>query len=104
MREAIDYELLRLTSLAKLGLDAAGAGGVAFEIARLRRERIALCAAIANRRTEAARTVVSFARWASGDGALDMLFLPRGRRFVSGGCDTAVALATVANTRTRGAQ
>ena len=102
MREAIDYELLRLTSLSKLGLDAFSADDVAVEIAKLQREPILLCAAIVNRRVETARSVVSLARWASGNGALDALFSCRRSRAISGGSDTAVVLAA-ANSQTKGA-
>lgn len=92
MREAIDYELLRLTILRKMPLGLTGIDDLDFEIIRLRRERIALCAAVVNRRMEAKKPIVSFARWASGNGALDSLFSRHRPRFVPGGCAAPIPL------------
>ena len=99
MREAIDYELLRLTTLGRMRLNPTGSDDVAFEIAKLQRERLALCSAIVNRRTEAARPIVSFARWTSGNGALDTLVSPHRPHPVPDRGAAPIPLATPANNR-----
>jgi hypothetical protein len=100
MREAIDYELFRLITLRKMPLGTTGVDEIAVEIAKLHRERVALCAAIANRRAEASRSVVSFARWANGNGALDALWSTR-----RGGCDAPIppGQVTAPNSHRQGA-
>ena len=56
------------------------------ELSLLYRQRLAVCAALVNRRIEAANKIVSLSRWASGNGALDLvLMLPRGDARADGG-------------------
>ena len=71
MREAVEYELFRLQSLKNLPGCKAEAAFIDRQIASHNRERVVLCAAIINRRIEAARNVVMFARWANDNGALN---------------------------------
>jgi hypothetical protein len=67
MREILDHEILRLQLLA---LTPPAPSWVRQRLALLARQRVSLCAALTNRRTEAANKVVVFSRWVSGDGAL----------------------------------
>jgi len=75
MREALEYELFRLQALKNLPGRAADAAFIDRRIASLNRERVALAAAIVNRRIEASKDVVMFSRWANGNGALDAIAL-----------------------------
>ena len=80
MRESLEYELFRLQTLKNLPGCVTGAGFIDRHMASLNRERHALSAAIVNRRIEASKDVVVFARWASGNGVLDAISLPRQAR------------------------
>jgi len=71
MRDAVEYELSRLRALKSLPGREADAAFIDRQISALSRERIALTAAIVNRRAEAAKDVVVFSRWVSGNGVLD---------------------------------
>lgn len=90
MREAVDYEILKLTSLKGAAGRREEIDYIDRQLCALSRERVALCAAIVNRRLEAAKEVVGLARWVSGGGALDNAALVRGagrvnaQRFASG--------------------
>ena len=49
------------------------------ELSLLYRQRLAVCAPLVNRRIEASNKIVNFPRWASGNGALDLVpMLPHG--------------------------
>jgi hypothetical protein len=67
IRHLLDLEILRLQALAA---DAPGLGWVERRLAMMCRQRISVCAALVNRRIEAANKVVIFSRWISGNGAL----------------------------------
>jgi hypothetical protein len=95
MRELIDYEMLRLTLLRNMPMHAPRAAEIAEEISKLRRERIALCAAIINRRAEASRSVVSLSRWASGNGALAALRPEHRQTVAAAGCNQPISLGIV---------
>jgi len=83
MREALEYELFRLQALKNLPGRAADAAFIGRQIVSLNRERVALCAAIVNRRIEASRDVVMFSRWANGYGALNNISFRRSTRSVN---------------------
>lgn len=76
MRQAVDHEIFRLT-MVKAGRRA-DAGQIDLHLAALSRERLALCAAMVNRRAEAAKGVVELQRWVFGCGALNRVALLRG--------------------------
>jgi hypothetical protein len=71
LRDGLEAEIFRLKTLRRLPGRAADATRISEQIADLNRERLALCAAIVQRRFEASRDVVSFARWVTGNGAVD---------------------------------
>jgi hypothetical protein len=66
MQQILDREILRLNLLA----GSRGPGGIDQRLALMCRQRISVCAALVNRRIEAANKVVEFSRWVSGNGAL----------------------------------
>jgi hypothetical protein len=67
MQELLDRDILRLKRMASGGAEP---GLLDRRLEALCRQRIAVCAALVNRRIEASNTVVVFARWVSGNGAL----------------------------------
>jgi hypothetical protein len=67
MQGFLDREILRLKRLASGGTEP---GLLDRRFASLCRQRIAVCAALVNRRIEASNKVVIFSRWVSGNGAL----------------------------------
>jgi low affinity Fe/Cu permease len=67
MQQILDREIFRLNRLAG---GPRGPGGIETRLARMCRQRISICAALVNRRIEAANKVVEFSRWVSGNGAL----------------------------------
>jgi hypothetical protein len=67
MQQILDREIFRLNRLAG---GARGPGGIETRLAMMCRQRISVCAALVNRRIEAANKVVEFSRWVSGNGAL----------------------------------
>jgi low affinity Fe/Cu permease len=67
MQKLLDREILQLKRLASGG---AKPGLLEHRVASLCRQRVAVCAALVNRRIEASNKVVVFARWVSGNGAL----------------------------------
>ena len=67
MQRILDREIFRLNRLAG---GARGPGGIETRLAMMCRQRISVCAALVNRRIEAANKVVEFSRWVSGNGAL----------------------------------
>jgi len=67
MQELLDFEILRFNAMAKGAPEQAW---IRHRLVRLTRQRITLCAALVNRRAEAAKNVVDFSRWVSGNGAL----------------------------------
>jgi hypothetical protein len=67
MQELLDREILRLQRIAS---DGAEPGLLDRRLVALCRQRIAVCAALVNRRIEASNKVVVFSRWVSGNGAL----------------------------------
>ena len=67
IRHLLDHEILRLRELAA---DAPGLDWVDRRLELMCRQRISVCAALVNRRIEAANRVVVFSRWVSGNGAL----------------------------------
>lgn len=71
VRNMLDAEMFRLKSLQHMPGRAADVRWLSEKIAELNHDRVALCAAIVHRRFEAAKDVVSFSRWVSGDGAID---------------------------------
>jgi hypothetical protein len=66
MQQILDREIFRLNRLAG---GAGGRGGIETRLAMMCRQRISVCAALVNRRIEAAHKVVEFS-WVSGNGAL----------------------------------
>ena len=67
MQDVLDREILWLKELTRSGADP---GVLDRRLALLARLRLAVCAALVNRRIEASNKVVVFARWVSGRGAL----------------------------------
>jgi hypothetical protein len=67
MRELIDFEIQKFAAMAKA---TSGQEWVEKHLLSLCRQRLAVCAALVNRRAEAAKSVVDFSRWASGNGAI----------------------------------
>ncbi len=67
MGHILDHEIVRLQQLA---VETTAPGWVHRRLALACRQRISVCAALVNRRTEAANKVIDFARWVSGGGAL----------------------------------
>lgn len=67
MQELLDFEILRFDAMAKGAPEQAW---IRHRFVCLTRQRIAVCAALVNRRAEAAKKVVDFSRWVSGNGAL----------------------------------
>jgi hypothetical protein len=67
MQQILDHEIFRLNRLAG---GPRGRGGIETRLAMMCRQRISVCAALVNRRVEAANKVVEFSRWVSGNGAL----------------------------------
>jgi hypothetical protein len=82
MREALEYELFRLQALKNLPGRTADPAFVDRQLVSLNRQRVALCAAIVNRRIEASKDVVVFSRWATGNGALNNIPVRRPARSV----------------------
>jgi hypothetical protein len=70
MQQILDREILRLNDLSG---GTSGPGGIEQRLALMCRQRISVCAALVNRRIEAANKVVEFSRWVSGNGALGRL-------------------------------
>jgi hypothetical protein len=66
-QELLDREILRLQRVAS---DGAAPGLLDRRLVALCRQRIAVCAALVNRRIEASNKVVVLSRWVSGNGAL----------------------------------
>ncbi len=66
IRERLDLEILRFGAMAKSAPEQAWIGN---RLTHLSRQRLAICAALVNRRAEASKNVVNFSRWASGNGA-----------------------------------
>jgi hypothetical protein len=91
MRESLGHELLRLTMLPTMSVPTPHAIEIAWEIAKLQRERIAICAIIVDRRIVASRPMVSFGRWASGNGALDALWRAGRRAVPTAGCQASIS-------------
>jgi hypothetical protein len=67
MQQILDREILRLNRLTS---GTRGPGWIENRLELLCRQRISVCAALVNRRVEAANPVVEFSRWVSGNGAL----------------------------------
>lgn len=67
MQDLLDREILMLRTMANGGVKGAWLDQ---RLVSLCRQRIAVCAALVNRRIEASNKVVIFARWVSGNGAL----------------------------------
>jgi len=82
MRDELDRELFRLHALRSKPNRPAETERIERQIGLLCRRRVAICAAIVNRRIEASRNIVSLLRWASGCGALDNI---PGLNWVGGG-------------------
>jgi hypothetical protein len=61
----------RIEALSQLARNAPDLDRLSYRLSRLVRERRALSAVLANRRSEAANQVVDLSRWYSGDGALN---------------------------------
>jgi len=70
IREIVDGEIDRLRHVAAGTRDN---GGIKRELNVLYRQRLAVCAALVNRRIEASNRIVNFSRWVSGNGALDVV-------------------------------
>jgi len=58
----------RITELKQLAGGGPGPASISVQLAALGRERIAVSAILANRRIEAAKKVVVFSRWLTGNG------------------------------------
>lgn len=71
MREAIEYEIFRLNHLRRVPRRRVDKELIDRQVASLSHQRAALRAVMVNRRVEAAKDIVIFARWVSGNGALD---------------------------------
>jgi hypothetical protein len=67
MQQILDREISRLNRLAGGARDTER---IETRLATMCRQRISVCAALVNRRIEAANKVVEFSRWVSGNGAL----------------------------------
>ena len=67
MQQILDREILRFN---RLTAGTRGPGWIENRLDLLCRQRISVCAALVNRRIEAANQVVEFSRWVSGNGAL----------------------------------
>jgi len=67
MQQILDREIARLN---RLTAGTRGPGWIENRLELLYRQRISVCAALVNRRIEAANQVVEFSRWVSGNGAL----------------------------------
>src|SRR4249920_1621766 len=67
MQQILDLEILRLS---RLTVGTRGPGWIENRLELLCRQRISVCAALVNRRIEAANQVVEFSRWVSGNGVL----------------------------------
>ena len=67
MQQILDREITRLN---RLTAGTRGPGWFENRLGLLCRQRISVCAALVNRRIEAANKVVEFSRWVSGNGAL----------------------------------
>jgi hypothetical protein len=67
MQRILDREILRLHRLTS---GTRGPAWIENRLELLCRQRISVCAALVNRRIEAANQVVEFSRWVSGNGAL----------------------------------
>jgi len=67
MREILEFEISRCQTMAK---SSPGQRWIGDRLVSLSRQRIAVSAALVNRRAEAAKRVVDFSRWVSGNGAL----------------------------------
>ncbi len=70
IQHMLDHEIRRLRELAA---DAPGPCWIDRRLETMCRQRISVCAALVNRRIEAAHKVVVFSRWVSGNGALDSI-------------------------------
>jgi hypothetical protein len=66
MQQILDREILGMQDSASRDQSTS----VGRELVLLCRLRIAVCAALVNRRLEASKNVVVFSRWVSGNGAL----------------------------------
>ena len=77
MRAAVEYEISKLKMLRTAEGRRADVDYIDRQLISLSRERLVLSAAIVSRQAEAAKDVVAFARWVSGDGALDRVTLLR---------------------------
>jgi low affinity Fe/Cu permease len=67
MQELLDREILRLKRMPSSAPEGTWIEG---RLSSVCRQRIAVCAALVNRRIEASNKVVVFSRWVSGNGAL----------------------------------
>ena len=67
MREIIEIEIRRFKAIAA---ERPGQSWMEHQFVSLSRQRIALCAALVNRRIEAAKKVVDFTLWVTANGAL----------------------------------
>lgn len=67
IQQLLDREILMLKTMASGGVEDVWLDR---RLISLCRQRIAICAALVNRRREASNKVVVFARWVSGNGAL----------------------------------
>ncbi len=73
MRDELDRELFRLQALKSMPNRRTETERIERQIGLLPRSRVAVCAAIVNRRIEASQHIVSLSRWTSGNGALDCI-------------------------------
>jgi hypothetical protein len=69
--DALDAEIFHLTTLKAMASCGGDIDYLDDKLWLLARERRAVSVALANRQIEAMRNLVSFARWVSGNGALD---------------------------------
>ena len=70
IKQIVDGEINRLRQL-KLG--TRDTAPIEHKLYILYRQRLAVCAALVNRRIEASNKIVMFSRWVSGNGVLDRI-------------------------------
>jgi hypothetical protein len=74
IKQIVHAEIDRLQRMAAGTRDTARIGR---ELKVLYRQRLAVAAALVNRRIEASNKIVDFSRWVSGNGAIGLIAMPR---------------------------
>lgn len=68
VQELLDVEILHFHIMLKTAPEQ---DWIKYRLHSLSRQRASVCLALVNRRAEAAKKVVAFSRWVSGNGALE---------------------------------